>query len=175
MIRCVRKTTMKMEHSCWWTSRKESEISDDGACLSGAGICPRAIERAAFLLGSTLTRRAATDDEYGESIAIDKLADGGVHDGCFFWLRPPSLSLKVAVLQSLLELHSSYLGVIVEWSAVVPAILERFHAGMTIRLRSDAKRQCLLIRAYPKGSKLIARLRARPVRVECAGGVGLLR
>src|SRR5947209_10462162 len=114
---------MDHEHVCWWTRRKQSEITDDGTSISGAGLPRPCLESAARLLGCNLTARPSATDEYGEEIALGTFASGWTHDDCFFQLLPVSPKLKEALLESLLELHARYLGRDVDWTRVVPALL----------------------------------------------------
>lgn len=157
-------------HDCRWTRRKESEISDDGVSLHGAGVPPHVLEGTAEALGCRLEREPSVDDEYGSAIVIGTVARGAIHDGCFFRLDPVSASLKRALVESLLELHATYLGTSFDRGAIRPVVLERFDTGTTIRLRSDSKRRCLTLRRYPTDSGFWARLRARPLRLRLTAG-----
>jgi hypothetical protein len=162
------------EHVCWWSRRYESELADDGTRAIGAGLPHAVLVRAAAALGTELTTRPSEADEHGEDIAMGTFASGSTHDDCFFELHPTSPELKRALLLATLELHEEYLGIAVDWSAVLPAILERFASGMSLRMRSDPRRGKLAFRAYPRESSFLRRRFAKTVVVDCVGGVGRL-
>ena len=89
--------------------------------------------------------------------------------------HPSSPALKRGLLVATLELHEAYLGIAVDWSTVVPALIEHFAAGMTLRIRSDPRRLSLGLRIYPRESSYLHRAFVRPLVVECVGGVGRFR
>jgi hypothetical protein len=165
---------MNREHVCWWTRRSESELADDGIRVFGTGIAPPVLSRAADAFGTALTSRPSGTDEYGQHVTLGTLASGATHDDCFVELHPASPALKHALLVATLDLHGAYLGIAVDWSQVLPTLLARFTPGMTLRLRSDAPRRCLRVRSYPRESSLLRRALARPLVVECDGGVARL-
>jgi len=166
---------MNPEHVCWWTRGSESELADDGTHVFGAGLPLSALTRAADALGTDLSSRPSEADEYGEDIALGSLASGATHDGCFVELHPTSPALKRALLVATLELHEALPRHRVDWSPVVPALIERFASGMTLRMRSDPRRCILRLRAYPRESSFLHRALARSLVVECVGGVGRFR
>jgi hypothetical protein len=127
------------------------------------------------LLGSKLTARPSEADEYGEEVTVENVASGSTHDGCYFCLEPVSPQLKDALLRSVLELHSRYIGTEVDWSRVLPELHERLGTGKTLRLRSIARQQRLSVRSYFHGSGVLTRVLTRPLRIECAGGVGVVK
>jgi hypothetical protein len=163
------------EHVCWWTRRSESELADDGARVFGAGLSPPVLSHAAHVLGTALASRPSETDEDGQHIALGTLASGATHDDCFVELHPASPALKRALLVATLDLHGAYLGMAVDWSEVLPTLLARFTPGTTLRLRSDAPRRRLRVRSYPRESSLLRRALARPLVVECSGGVARSR
>jgi hypothetical protein len=163
------------EHECWWTRRGESELADDGTRVLGAGLPPSVLVRAAAALGTDLISRPSEADEYGQDIALGSLASGTTHDGCFVELRPTSPALKHALLVATLGLHEVYLGIAVDWTTVLPALIERFASGTSLRMRSDRGRLRLRLRVYPRESSFLYRALGRPLVVECVGGIGRFR
>jgi len=101
-------------------------------------------------------------------------ASGATHDDCFFELHPTSPELRRALLLAALQLHEEYLGTAVDWSGVLPALLEHFASGMSLRMRSYPRRGKLAFRAYPRESSFLRRRFAKTEVVDCVGGVGRL-
>ena len=158
---------MNSDHECWWTRRRESEISHDGESLLGAGVPAAVLKQTAVALGNEWSEHPAKDDVYGTEFSLGSRARGKTHDGCFFEVSPTSPALEEALLRSVLQLHAGYLGRSLDERAILTAVLGHFGEGTTMRIRANPRRQHLSIRAYPFGSGLIARIWARRVRVNC--------
>jgi len=165
---------MESEHECWWTRRHETELSDTGLGVNGAGILHSVLEHTASLLGASFGAKPSERDEYGQDVVLNPIASGATHDDCFFHLEPVSAGLKGALLQAVLELHSSYLGATVEWSHVCGQLLLQWTPGVTLRIRTFPRQRQVVVRRYRNGASILTRLVSRRLRINCASGVGLL-
>lgn len=158
---------MKPEHECWWTRRRETELSDHGSTFTGAGVLPGVVKQAASLLNTSLTSKASPTDDDGQEIVLDGIASGATHDGCFIHLEPMSPALKSALLRSVLQLHGEHIRTSVDWPRVHAEILAQWTPGMTLRIRAFPAQQRLVVRRYPVGAGFFARAMARRMRIEC--------
>jgi hypothetical protein len=169
----VSRSAIRLDHECRWTRFRRTELSHRGQSVSGAGVPTAVLRNAALSLGPMLSSRPASDDPYGEEISLGQVAKGATHDGCFFRLEPASIELKRALLGAALDLHSYYLGLDVDWSRVLPALLDRWGPDVTVRMRSIPVTKQLRVRVHGAGAGLLARLFARPLRVNCSTGVAV--
>jgi hypothetical protein len=165
---------MEFEHECWWTRRHETELSDTGLGVTGAGVLRRVLERTASLLGAGFGAEPSGSDEDGQAVVLNPIASGATHDGCLFHLEPVSPELKGALLQAVLELHSAYLDSTVEWSQACEQLLVLWTSGVTLRIRTSPRQRQVVVRRYPDGAGILRRLVSPRVRINCASGVGLL-
>jgi len=164
---------MESPHECWWTRRHETELSDTGLGVNGAGVPRWVLEQTASLLGANFGAEPSETDEYGEEIVLHPIASGATHDACFFHLEPVSAELKRALLQAVLELHAAYLGSKVEWSQVREQLLVQWTPGVTLRIRTFPRQGHVVVRRYRNGASVLRRLASPRLRIECASGVGL--
>jgi hypothetical protein len=165
---------MELDRNSWWTRRRETELAHRDVALHGAGIPSVVLRTAAELLGQPFSVSASLDDEYGEEISVGD-ASGSTHDGCFFWLAPASPTLKRAVVDAALTLHSHYLGCDVDWSRVAPEIVDSLKPGRVLRLRTSRARRRVTVRSFQADAGLVARLLAKPLEIDCSTGVALLK
>ncbi len=168
------QTVIKSTHECWWTNRGKTELVDVDGRLSGAGIPPEVLAHTALLMGEEFAERTSITDEYGKDVCLGAVVTGSIHDDCFIILEPASVSLKRALLESVLALHSSYLAKDVDWSAVLGPLMELWMPGTTLSIRANDRRCRVSVQSFRNGATFIEKLFKRLVIVDCATGVGLL-
>ena len=162
------------EHDCWWTRRRETELSQHGDELRGAGVPFHVLKQSEAALEVPLTSCPSAEDEYGEDIELGTIARGGTHDDCFFWLEPASTSVKQTILESVFHQHSFYLGRDVDWAAVRQSVLALWVPAVTLRIRSFPRREEVSIRRWANAAGFWERRFCESHRIWCDSGVARL-
>ena len=156
------------DHSCWWTRRRESELSRAQGRINGAGLSRAVLEATAARLGHELKVRAPIDEETTEDerFTIGPWS-GTLHDGCFVECDADEPALRAAVIHANLALHGFYCGILSNptW---VERIAGSWSEGAALRFRSIPAERIIQLKRFPMGSGWIARLRA-PMETLVAG------
>jgi hypothetical protein len=75
-----------------------------------------------------------------------------IHDDCFFTIEPIELDLLKKLVHQILQQHSFYLGVEVDWSDILDLITEQVKTSTQIAMQSNPKLQCLSVWQEPDQS-----------------------
>ena len=155
------------DHDCWWTRRRECELSRRGTAIIGAGLPRAVLERAARHLGLELriASSAASDDELNdeESVALGPWT-GALHDGCFIGFDESTPRLTEALVIGAIGLHENYLGRRLD-AGIVQVIVDQLRDDMVVRLRSFTGNQRLTMKSYAADAGWLSRLATRPVHL----------
>ena len=148
------------DHSCWWTRRRESELSRAQGRINGAGLSRAVLEATAARLGHELKVRAPIDEETTEDerFTIGPWS-GTLHDGCFVECDADDPALRAALVHASLALHAFYSGIPPN-PASVERIAGSWSEGTVLRFRSIPAKRTVQLKRFPLGSGWIARLRA---------------
>lgn len=68
-----------------------------------------------------------------------------IHDDCFSSVWPANEDIINQIVLCILQLHSYYLNVEVDWSSVLGILVDRLKKDKCLRLKSNANKKCLLI------------------------------
>ena len=151
-----------------------SEIIDYRGELSGAGIPQEVLAQTAVLLGGEFVVSSSATDEYGNNISLGDGSTGSTHDDCFFKLSPGTMALRRALLQSVLDLHSSFLRLDVDWSLVTGLLLDAWMPETTLRIRSNHRLCQVRVRRFPSAATFLQKLCNKSLIVDCTNGVARL-
>ena len=156
------------DHSCWWTRRRESELSRAQGRINGAGLSRAVLEATGVHLGHELMARASVDakETEDESFTIGPWS-GTLHDGCFVEFEANEPALRAAVVHANLALHGFYCGIPSNPTSV-ERIAGSWSEGTVLRFRSIPAERIIQLKRFPMGSGWIARLRA-PMETLVAG------
>ena len=150
-------------HTCWWTRRRESELTRDAGALGGVGLPPAALRVAAEYLGQPLSITPDPALEFDETLVIGPWR-GTLHDSCFVAFAADDPALRGALVAASLGVHAAYLK-----AAIAPRWLEhlvdRLAEGTVMRFRSLPHEQALVVRRYRCGAGWPARRRADVTRI----------
>ena len=153
------------DHDCWWTRRRECELSRRGTHILGAGLSRSALETAARHLRVRLTVTLADVPYEGSDDAFTLGSwSGNLHDRCMLQIEGYDPGLAEAIVVGAVALHAHYLGTTLA-PEVVSRVTECLEAETTVRLRSIPARGVLTMRCYPVSSGWIGRLLAPRVRL----------
>ena len=155
------------DHDCWWTRRRECELSLSGTHILGAGLSRSVIETAASHLRAPLTFTSIEtelDEGSDESFTLGAWT-GNLHDRCMLQVEPCEPALVEALVIGAVALHAHYLGAPLA-PAVVSRVKDRLRAETTVRLRSIPPRGALTMKSYPVSAGWWARLLAPTVRLQ---------
>jgi hypothetical protein len=167
----VNESALHGEHQCYWMRRKESLFFYANNTLYGVGV-------PASVLRSMAKRQdvrfvETTKDDYRTSIVMGSVVRGVMQGCCSFSLQPISARMKVAFLQTLLDLHCYYAGITAIQEKVPPALLDVIDTGTMIYLRTNSKRKSLTFYNHALESGFFARLRAPRTRLQFIEGIGV--
>ena len=155
------------DHDCWWTRRRECELSLTGTHILGAGLSRSVIEAAAGHLRAPLTFTSietGLDKGSDESFTLGSLS-GNLHDRCMLQVELWEPALVEALIIGAVALHAQYLGAPID-PAVISRVKDCLRAETTVRVRSIPARGVLMMKCYPVSAGWWARLLAPTVRLQ---------
>ena len=152
-----------VDHTCWWTRRRESELTRDAGALGGAGLPPAALRVAAEYLGQSLSITPDPALEFDETVVIGSWR-GTLHDSCFVSFAADDPALRRALVAASLGVHSTYLraAIATRW---VEHLAERLEESTVMRFRSMPGGRALVVRRYRRGAGWLERRRADVTRI----------
>lgn len=155
-----------LEHECFWTRHRRTELTMRGRTLSGAGVPLLAFKHAAVLMGLDLAVAQDPDDEYEEKLRLG-VHPASLHDGCLFQTTEANPYIDAAIFEGVLHLHALYLGCDSAPTGAKQAVLSRLSDGSVVRLQSNPRTRYLEVRRYAADSSWFRRYAAQVDRFAC--------